>query len=726
MTHELKALGVHIYAGGFTLGVSKHFEPLGHLEEGKKGYGSPSAKMNFPWLPMISGTENWKPFIQDLVGRRGKPDLVYCNPPCLLEDSKVFTERGTVSIGELVHARSTERVLSYDEKTKRMVYKPITGWHKNPYDRYVYSVTLPRHTRGGRKLAHVKVTDHHTFLTKRGWVRADELTPSDLVCTGQLAPNDQQRALIEGMLLGDSTIKKHQAQLVTSQISHEYVWLKQRALDDFICGSWTETEGADWGDGYTRKPRSGFYLKTQGWVKRERDRWYPNGVKRVPADLQLKPITLAAWYMDDGSGRSSNVVHLCTDGFPEHDVELLVTKLADLGVQAQLIKNGDYPRISISGDGLTAFMRLVAPYVLPEMRYKLRSLQRAPVGRPKNGDLLVEQEQLAEFDPNLWDLGEPEVDWDHVIVTRSEAPVKTNVFCLDVADTHNFTTYGGVVHNCAMFSVAGATMRGGGDAWRRDPRQSCWWNCFDVFKEIQPTIYAVESVTRAFTAGREFVDQFVELAKPMGYSATHVLLDAKWLGVPQTRKRYFLVLHKNEFSLPAPNWGPPKTAAEALTEVDDPGFIGQLTDPVQLEMLPKLKHGQAMRPLWERRMRETVGPEESWPRSANGVKGRPRLFLHRIDPNKPLGTITGDYFVHPNEDRMIGMNELKHFNGYPVDYMFEGHPRYWPSLIARGVSPTVAEYLARALKDSILGRPINEPTLTIADIQNPPKELNLA
>ena len=170
----------------------------------------------------------------DLRSRRGVPDLVYCNPPCLLEHSKVFTERGTVKIGDLVNSRSTERVLSYDESTKRMVYKPITGWHKNPYNRYIYTVKLPNQSR----LASVKTTDHHTFLTKRGWVRADELTQDDLVCTGQLAPNPDQLALIDGMLLGDSTIKKHQAQLVTTQISHGYVQLKQKALEDFVCGYW--------------------------------------------------------------------------------------------------------------------------------------------------------------------------------------------------------------------------------------------------------------------------------------------------------------------------------------------------------------------------------------------------------------------------------------------------------------------------------------------------------
>lgn len=275
---------------------------------------------------------------------------------------------------------------------------------------------------------------------------------------------------------------------------------------------------------------------------------------------------------------------------------------------------------------------------------------------------------------------------------------------------------------CAMFSVAGATMRGGGDAWKNDPRQSCWHNCFDVFEAILPRVFVIESVTRAFTAGREFVDQFVERAAAHGYSASHVLLDARWLGVPQIRKRYFLVLHKDDFQVRAPNWGPAKTAAEALAEVSDPGYVGELTDPVQREMLPKLKHGQAMRPIWEQKMRETVGPEELWPRSPNGVKGRPRLFLHRINPNKPLGTITGDYFVHPDEDRMIGMNELKHFNGYPVDYDFEKHPRYWPSLIARGVSPTVADYLARHIKESLDNPKPAQEAMKIVNFQTPPAD----
>lgn len=278
---------------------------------------------------------------------------------------------------------------------------------------------------------------------------------------------------------------------------------------------------------------------------------------------------------------------------------------------------------------------------------------------------------------------------------------------------------------CAAFSVAGATMRGGGQAWRTDPRLSCWHNCFSVFEQIQPEFYVVESVTRAFTAAREFIDGFVERAGALGYSATHLLVDARWHGIPQIRKRYFMVLHKNQFQLNAPNWAPPMTAAEGLRECPDPGFVSEVRDPIQKQMILTLPQGTPLRPLWEKKMRETVGPEHVWPRNASGVAGRPRLFLHRIREDAPIGTITGDYFIHPHENRMLGMTELMHFNGYPQDYKFENHPRYWPSLIARGVSPKVAEYIAGNIARSIEHRrPKDDVTVEIKDFRQPPAEFS--
>lgn len=69
------ALGVYIFAGGFTLGVQKHFAVLGHLEDGP--FGVATVRKNLPGLDVYEDPETWP--IEDLAGR---VDFLYANPPC--------------------------------------------------------------------------------------------------------------------------------------------------------------------------------------------------------------------------------------------------------------------------------------------------------------------------------------------------------------------------------------------------------------------------------------------------------------------------------------------------------------------------------------------------------------------------------------------------------------------------------------------------------------------
>jgi site-specific DNA-cytosine methylase len=69
------ALGCYIFAGGFTVGVQKHFKILGHLEDGD--FGVPTARLNWPKLPIYTDPATWP--LREL---RGEVDFMYCNPPC--------------------------------------------------------------------------------------------------------------------------------------------------------------------------------------------------------------------------------------------------------------------------------------------------------------------------------------------------------------------------------------------------------------------------------------------------------------------------------------------------------------------------------------------------------------------------------------------------------------------------------------------------------------------
>jgi hypothetical protein len=62
-----------------------------------------------------------------------------------------------------------------------------------------------------------------------------------------------------------------------------------------------------------------------------RTKWYPDGKKHVPADVELSPTACLYWYLEDGSlekrkNKAERIV-LCSMGFSRKENEMLVEKL---------------------------------------------------------------------------------------------------------------------------------------------------------------------------------------------------------------------------------------------------------------------------------------------------------------------------------------------------------------------------------------------------------------
>jgi site-specific DNA-cytosine methylase len=68
------AVGSYIFAGGFTLGVRRHFKVLAHLEDGP--YGVASMRAAQPDVPVFDDPDRWPSDDLDDV------DFLYGNPPC--------------------------------------------------------------------------------------------------------------------------------------------------------------------------------------------------------------------------------------------------------------------------------------------------------------------------------------------------------------------------------------------------------------------------------------------------------------------------------------------------------------------------------------------------------------------------------------------------------------------------------------------------------------------
>ena len=69
--------------------------------------------------------------------------------------------------------------------------------------------------------------------------------------------------------------------------------------------------------------------------KQKREMWYPNGKKIFPENIVLNALSIATWYMDDGTliKQKTPVARFATDGFDHDRLLRLQNQLMDLNIQ---------------------------------------------------------------------------------------------------------------------------------------------------------------------------------------------------------------------------------------------------------------------------------------------------------------------------------------------------------------------------------------------------------
>lgn len=266
---------------------------------------------------------------------------------------------------------------------------------------------------------------------------------------------------------------------------------------------------------------------------------------------------------------------------------------------------------------------------------------------------------------------------------------------------------------CAAFSQAGRNAVQGGD-WRVDPRLNQTRLHFDLLKKLEPKFWVTESVPRMFTVGRSFVDELTNQALDLGYSATFLLHNARYLGCAQNRPRFFLVFHRLAFDPIVPDWDSERAAGEVLGSMNDIGENDMRLSPDIEALFPRLKPGECLRTLWEREN----PPDVRILNSRGQVKGRPPFTYHRIRWDRPSNVLAGFYLIHPREDRCLTTREMATLCGFPGTWEWKGSGIN--NQIARGVCPPVGEWLARSVKRSLERGAPNVRDVTLADYSKPP------
>lgn len=107
------------------------------------------------------------------------------------------------------------------------------------------------------------------------------------------------------------------------------------------------------------------------------DIWYDSGRKSVPRDLELTPVSVAHWFMGDGSStwRSNLVlVKFSTQGFGPDDMDKLILCLDELGISPVHRNNcGKYQALYMGEiKAVNKLMDMIEPHILPSYRYKIK------------------------------------------------------------------------------------------------------------------------------------------------------------------------------------------------------------------------------------------------------------------------------------------------------------------------------------------------------------------
>lgn len=195
-----------------------------------------------------------------------------------------------------------------------------------------------------------------------------------------------QQAILVGSLLGDGTLRRQNNRLnALFEANHAY---KHKAYVDWKWQHFHEyvlsSPKARLGKGTRIAYR--FTTRSLPMFTAYHTQFYGRGKKYIPADLQIDPLSLAVWFMDDGT-RIRSAFYLNTQQFTLQEQQFLqVLLLKTFGFSSALNRDKQYFRIRISTESSKIMQKIIEPYIVPCMRYKLIN---DPVTTESKDEILV-------------------------------------------------------------------------------------------------------------------------------------------------------------------------------------------------------------------------------------------------------------------------------------------------------------------------------------------------
>ncbi|OIO98493.1 MAG: recombinase RecA [Anaerolineae bacterium CG2_30_64_16] len=359
-------------------------------------------------------------------------------------------------IGKIVNQKFSGEVMSYDSKVGQIMPKKVVNWFDNGVTDEFLQFTVARSGKNGR--SQFALTRNHLVRTPGGWVEADKIAVGDRVMLAQADYlSDLQWQVVRGALMGDGALSQNRLsgnrgarfRMGHSPKQAAYIDWKASLFSNIRQSRSTNSKGDIFID-LTPLPE----------LAELREAVYRGGQKHLSSNYleSLTPLSLAIWYMDDGSfsirakglqerthdgsGRSE----ICVEAMAEDTRQRLVEHLAgafDLHPTLSLRGARKKAVLTFDKDETAKLHARIAPYVHPSMDYKLLERFR--------GQFAVEPEFVT---PRILPAPAPVLDIHVKPKTRS-----MHRFDIGVEGSHNYLADGVIVHNSPETTSGGMALK---------------------------------------------------------------------------------------------------------------------------------------------------------------------------------------------------------------------------------------------------------------------------
>lgn len=357
-------------------------------------------------------------------------------------------------------------VLSFNEQTKELSNQKVTNVFNNGRKSKEQWVKLLISQNGdglGMKKS-VSVTKNHKFFTPNGWKQAGELSVGDKFYSYDYVPSQTQIDVLAGILFGDGST------MFDSEKGKNTRFFYAQKEGSLMCGAIKNLfnniigEDKNYVSGYGSKMK-GIRIKTIHELPKafyNRNNILKTSFLPTKETLELlSPLALAVWYMDDGNkGQSQedgdNVANiktrakLSTYRYPYDSLLKMKAFLeGKYGITGALHKYKDTKdgenfgyQFDLTAEGTDRLFQLIAPYILPDKKYKISKKYRdVPfIDWTKDcGSIQMVERVLVGIDED-----KP--------LTKG-LKLEQRAYDIEVENNHTYFANGCAVHNCRLLGL---------------------------------------------------------------------------------------------------------------------------------------------------------------------------------------------------------------------------------------------------------------------------------